>query len=63
MTVPHRGGQEVVDSLDMTGHFVFCTLVELILITNVLFYYIVLKLWFLPFTLDCNCDTRLLSCQ
>ena len=62
MTIPERGGQEAVDSLDMTGHFGFCTTVELNLITKVLFYYIVLKLWFSPKTIDCNCNTKLLSC-
>ena len=34
MTVPHRGEQEVVDRLEMTGHFDFCTPVELNLITK-----------------------------
>ena len=63
MTIPDRGGQEAVDSLDMTGHFVFCTLVELNLITNVPSYEIVLKLWFWPKKIDWNFDPRLLSCQ
>ena len=34
MTSPGRGGQEAVDSLDMTGHFGFCTFVEVNVITK-----------------------------
>ena len=62
MTVPDRGGQEAVDSPDMTGNFGFCTPVELNLITKVPSFYIKLKLWFQQETIDCNCDTRLLFC-
>ena len=35
MIFPDRGGQEVIDSLDMVGHFGLCTPVELSLITKV----------------------------
>ena len=62
MISPDCGGPEAPDNLDMEGHFGFRTTVELNLITSVLFYYIVLKLWFSPKTNDCNCNTRLLSC-
>ena len=62
MTIADRGGQEAFGSLDMTGNFVFCTPVELNLITKEPSWYIVLKLWFSQKTIDCNCDTRLLSC-
>ena len=34
MTIPDRAGQEAVDSLDMTGHFGFCTFVEVNVITK-----------------------------
>ena len=36
MTIPDRGGQEVVDSLVMTGHFGLCFSVEVNLIMKVL---------------------------
>ena len=64
MTIPDRGRQEAeaVDSLDMIGHFGFCTPVELNLITKVPSYYIVLTLWFSAKKINCNCDTRLVSC-
>ena len=62
MTSPEPGGPEVLDSLDMVEHFGFCTPVELNLIKNLLFYHIVLKLSFSRKTIDCNCNTRLLSC-
>ena len=62
MTIPERGGQEAVDSLDMTGHFGFCTPIELNLITKVLSIFKDLKLWFSPKTIDYNCDRRLVSC-
>ena len=52
MTIPDRGGQEAVDSLDMTGHFGFCTPVELNLITKVLSSDMELRLWFSPKTID-----------
>ena len=48
MTIPDRGRQEAVDSLDMVGHFGLCTPVEVNLITKVPSYYIVLTLWFSP---------------
>ena len=35
-TIPGRGGPEVVDRLDIVGHFGFCTPVEFKLITKVL---------------------------
>ena len=35
LTIPDRGGQEVVDSLDKRGHFTFCAPVELNLVTKV----------------------------
>ena len=44
MTNPDSGGPEAAGSLDMVGHFGFITTVELNLIKNVLFYYIVPKL-------------------
>ena len=52
MTLPDHGEQEVVGSLDMTGHFVFSTPVELNLITKVLSSYKELKLSFWPKTID-----------
>ena len=52
MTIAQRGGQEAVDSLDMTRNFGFCTPVELNLITKVPSWYIVLKLWFSQKTID-----------
>ena len=58
---PRPRGQEAVHRLDMVGHFSFCTPFEVNVITSVLFYHIVLKLWFSPKTIDFNCDTRLLS--
>ena len=61
MTRPDFGGPEDPNRLEMVGHFGFCTPVELILITNVLFYHIELKHWSPPKTIDFNCDTRLLS--
>ena len=61
MTSPEPGGMEFVDSLDMVGHFGFCTPVELNQKTKVLFYHTVMQLWFSPKTIDCNCDTRFLS--
>ena len=62
MTIPDRGGPEPVDSLNMIGHFGFCTLVKVNVITKVLSDSKELKLWFSPKTIDCNCYTRLLSC-
>ena len=62
MTTPEHRGPEFVDSLEMVGHFGFCTTVELNLITKVLSYYIDLKLWFSSKTIDYNCAKRLLSC-
>ena len=62
ITIPDHEGPQAVDGPDMVGHFGFCIPVELNLITKVLFFYIVLKLWFSPKKVNCNCDTRLLSC-
>ena len=62
MTSPGRGGTEAAGSLDMVGHFGFCTPAELNLITNVLVYGEVLKFRLPAKTKDCICDTRLLSC-
>ena len=62
MTRPDRRGQEAVVSLDMTGQFVLCTLVELNIITKQFSDLIELKLWFLSKTIDCKDVTRLLSC-
>ena len=61
LTIPDRGGPQRVDGFDMVGHFGFCTPVEVNLITKVLCYYAALKLWFSPKTIDCDCDTKLLS--
>ena len=36
MTIPDRGGPEPVDSLNMIGHFGFCTIVKVNVITKVL---------------------------
>ena len=62
MTIAERGRQEAVDSLDMVGQFGLCTPKKLKIITKVLSDLIELKLWFLPKTIDCKGDTRLLSC-
>ena len=62
MSRPDRRGQEAVVSLDMTGQFVHCTLVELNIIRKQLSDLIELKLWFLSKTIDCKDVTRLLSC-
>ena len=62
MTVPDRGGLQAVDTLDIVGHFGVRTPVEVNLITKKLSFYKELKLWFSAKTIDCNCDTRLLSC-
>ena len=61
MTIPDRGGQEAVDSLDMIGQFDFCTPVELNIIPKVFSDLIELKLWFLQKTIDRKGVTRLLS--
>ena len=60
MTIPDRGGP--ADSLNMIGHFGFCTLVKVNVNTKVLSDSEELKLWFSPKTIDCKCYTRLLSC-
>ena len=44
MTSPEPGRSEFLDSLDMVGHFGFCTPVELNPITKLLSYYVDLKL-------------------
>ena len=62
MTIPDRGGLQAFDSLDMLGHFALCTPVEVNLITKVLSSHKILKPRFSAKTIDCHCDTRLLSC-
>ena len=57
---PDCGGPEALDNLDMVGRFGFCTHVELNLITKVLLYHTVLRFWFSPKKIACNCDARLL---
>ena len=52
MNCPKHGESDFVDSLDIVGHFGFCTPVELNLITKVHSYYIDLKLWFSSKTID-----------
>ena len=62
LTSLHRVGPEAADSLDTVKHFSYCTPTKLNIITKVLSDLIELKLWFLPKTINCKDDTRLLSC-
>ena len=62
MTSPYCGRPEAPDSLTKLGQFGFCTVKKLNVITKVLADYNELKLCFLPLTVDCKCDRKLLYC-
>ena len=52
MASPDCGGPQPFDSLDVVGDFGPCTPVEVNLITEVDFHFLVLILWFSPEKID-----------
>ena len=60
-TIPNREEREAVDSLKLIGSLDFCTAVQVNVITKLLLDFEELRLWFLSKTIDCKCDTELLS--
>ena len=64
LTVPDLRGPKTVDSTNIIRYFGFCTVVDVNVILKVLYVFKDKdwKVWFLPTTIDCNCDASLLSC-